>query len=381
MGCCLIPTEAQQIVQPSNSHLDTAPSTIDLEIIVNSIYYKIYPMYHVFESIGTRHSFLGIYEDKDNLDFDAEKAPAYIYTYHTTPISGALVYGHGSIEQPTIDASSLNAQYMGAIFDWDSTNKQYYGLGLSPSLFAISVNTAPGLSINTYTATKDTIDVSAEIKHAKLASYAYLDYSNLPNLLEPMDLEPILGIKSVKDWFYAYIATNTDEVHLVFRGTVDDDGLSWAVNWALNVGYNFQTLNGYNVHQGFITSLETIYNNFLPTIKKYVKAGKTLAITGHSLGAALAAITCMRLLEEETISANVYLFACPPCGDYNFATYFESKPCVSLITQGDDIASNKLEPALWLGFYSPQKLYTLQGPEYTHSIKDYIAALAALNIS
>jgi len=144
----------------------------------------------------------------------------------------------------------------------------------------------------------------------------------------------------------------TDRIIIVFRGTEPDslkdwlDDLDnmelvpWKGNSSLEVGDGWN--KGYDSVRNQILSGAQLLNQTYP--------GKQLCITGHSLGAALAGVCAVDLIEEGYSNLLVYTYGEPRIGNLNFANYMQTiLPNYYRVINDRDIVP-KL-PYQWMGFH------------------------------
>jgi len=117
----------------------------------------------------------------------------------------------------------------------------------------------------------------------------------------------------------AFTATDADHVHLAFRGTEATN----PVDWAKDAQFRPTTGEfGAKVHSGFRSALDEVWSDISPVI---TAANKPAFVTGHSLGAALAALAGARLSEAGLAVAGVYTFGQPRTGLKDFRTAYDAK--------------------------------------------------------
>ena len=82
--------------------------------------------------------------------------------------------------------------------------------------------------------------------------------------------------------------------------------------------------DGDGMHPGFLHALEAMWEQVLAALRG--RAAGSLFVTGHSLGAALAALAAFRLQKEADIEADaVYTFGLPRVGGEAFGKLYEPK--------------------------------------------------------
>ncbi len=133
-----------------------------------------------------------------------------------------------------------------------------------------------------------------------------------------------------------------------------------------------------SAHDGFLTSLNAVYDSIESHIKPYI-GKKMLFIIGHSLGGALATLTTYRISRRYDIAKPIqFVYGCPPVGDIHMANYFEKLDCNTITIQNDPVSTGALVSlGPWARLYKPNKVKYL--PEAAgHSITDYIKQLKDL---
>src|SRR6185369_15912441 len=79
------------------------------------------------------------------------------------------------------------------------------------------------------------------------------------------------------------------------------------------------------VHQGFADSLETLWGQLIPSVRRLAASGLPVFVTGHSKGGALATLASIRLLNEEKIEpAGIFTYGAPRSGDTQFADAYDA---------------------------------------------------------
>jgi triacylglycerol lipase len=117
----------------------------------------------------------------------------------------------------------------------------------------------------------------------------------------------------------AFIAGNSEALVLAFRGTEPGELQDWMtdINVALVGG------PGGRVHEGFFAALSSVWRDVWKYISQERKS-RSLWVTGHSLGAALATIAVAKLrLEKDEPVNGLYTFGQPRTSDRDFAKNFD----------------------------------------------------------
>ncbi|PWY89352.1 triacylglycerol lipase B [Aspergillus heteromorphus CBS 117.55] len=178
-------------------------------------------------------------------------------------------------------------------------------------------------------------------------------------LVEAADATVLYEFNETTDWGDAtgYIAVDptNEAIVLAFRGSSD------LANWIANIDADLvdasDLCTGCEVHSGWWKTWETVAS----TITSYVESAVSsypdyeIVFTGHSLGAALAAISAT-VLRDAGYTIDLYDFGQPRIGNLALADYITSQDSGSnyRITHTDDIVP-KLPPEL-LGYhhFSPE---------------------------
>lgn len=120
----------------------------------------------------------------------------------------------------------------------------------------------------------------------------------------------------------ALVVADDEKVIVSFRGT--NGGLK---DWWTNADYTLVSHDKImgKVHEGFILSLDTVWDAVKNTLFEYKGAGgkyRSLWFTGHSLGGALANLAVARLVADDYAIYGLYTFGQPRVGDREFARNF-----------------------------------------------------------
>ncbi len=129
-----------------------------------------------------------------------------------------------------------------------------------------------------------------------------------------------------------FVARNHDTTFVVFQGT---DPLLLA-NWVSD--FNFLP-TALGIHQGFDKALDVVWDDVTGALKQSQPTSHLL-VTGHSLGAALAALCASRVADERGIVSDaVYAFGMPRVGTPEFAAKYNGRlgNRTYRLVHGDDI--------------------------------------------
>ncbi len=118
----------------------------------------------------------------------------------------------------------------------------------------------------------------------------------------------------------ACFVVRTDSAILVsFRGT---DSLAYWLS-GLDVDSSLSTNYG-SVHRGFVEAFRSIAPEVVDTIQQFKPRRKLILLTGHSLGAAVAAIAACEVAKAITVNA-IYTFGQPRVGDVQTVDFVARK--------------------------------------------------------
>ena len=118
----------------------------------------------------------------------------------------------------------------------------------------------------------------------------------------------------------ASVLGDADRVIVAFRGTEPKNLQDWmsdaeAILVPGPVGM---------VHKGFLDALNLVYPDLRKMVARFQNRSQSLWVTGHSLGAALAALFVAKLrFEEDKPVYGLYTFGQPRSGDRSFARAFD----------------------------------------------------------
>ena len=120
---------------------------------------------------------------------------------------------------------------------------------------------------------------------------------------------------------HCVVAEHDSYVVLAFRGstTMQD----WLTDLKFSQAKTKQTGLPGRVHRGFVNAIEEGWPRIAELLRRADKAGKTIWITGHSLGGGLSHIAAMRAASEGIPIAGIYTFASPRVGDDDFVKAYD----------------------------------------------------------
>lgn len=124
------------------------------------------------------------------------------------------------------------------------------------------------------------------------------------------------------EWF-GFILESEDTVIIAFRGTQSDP--DWVIDSLVNQKPYPYASNSGSVHNGFLSIYESCRDSIMDMLVS-LSSHKTLLVTGHSLGGALAALHILDARVNTSFSrCSLYTFASPKVGDIAFEIIIKYK--------------------------------------------------------
>ncbi|MDD5610580.1 MAG: lipase family protein [Candidatus Omnitrophica bacterium] len=117
----------------------------------------------------------------------------------------------------------------------------------------------------------------------------------------------------------AFMCSNETMIILAFRGSQTPE------DWQTDFKVRLVASAFGRVHRGFNEGLDYIWGDVERILALFRDQNQKIWVTGHSLGAALAALAVDRLTEEEMDVSGLYTFGQPRVGDNKFADNFDDK--------------------------------------------------------
>lgn len=125
-----------------------------------------------------------------------------------------------------------------------------------------------------------------------------------------------------------YVVSNARFAMVAFRGTECSFGkgpdamAQFLADLGVDIDIRWVDISGGGkIHRGFHDGLDEIWDALLPRLQKLLSGDRTLWLTGHSMGGALATVTGSRL----TRFSGIYTFGAPRVGNRQFASRFPVK--------------------------------------------------------
>jgi len=208
----------------------------------------------------------------------------------------------------------------------------------------------------------------------KAADLAYQDIASVEQALQGWNVIPLAD--SVTDTS-GFVAGNAEMIVISFRGTEAHKLKDWLTD--LNAGHADGPIG--KVHKGFYQAISSIWLELSTALRDLRHNDRTLWITGHSLGAALAVLASAKLLRENVVTSidGLYTFGQPRTGDQDFAAWLDGVMQARMFrfVNNNDIVPHVPLPPLFKHagsihyFDSDGKLRTDEG--FWQEIKDRLA--------
>jgi triacylglycerol lipase len=155
---------------------------------------------------------------------------------------------------------------------------------------------------------------------AHASNLAYNDEATIRSVASSCGFNKV-SVHSVRE-VQAFVAGSDAAVVVAFRGTRPDQLLDWMTDVdALQVAFGdfFQCPDVGDTHQGFTLGLVRVWDRIVADVAAFQDEAQTLWITGHSLGAALAALATAAFTFAKRMPVNgLYTYGQPRVGDLHF---------------------------------------------------------------
>ncbi len=173
---------------------------------------------------------------------------------------------------------------------------------------------------------------------ALASNLAYKDENEIKEVTTQWGFEDFRFF-SASDDTQGFIISNDDSIIVSFRGTEPTKIEDWITD--LKVSKVDGPLEG-EVHDGFYSALANVWQKVERTIARFRNKGtKSLWFTGHSLGAAIAALAVAKLIDEGQPVDGLYTYGQPRVGNRRFARNFnfEFKECAFRFVNNNDVVT------------------------------------------
>ena len=202
----------------------------------------------------------------------------------------------------------MKAPFLGvAVFLMCGVSAPLHGTG-----FAVEAldSTATGFSLRNASFLVSVVEVAGQNDEAKIREQ-----------LTAVGFESARLIKG--SVLHCVVAESPSYVVLAFRGstTMQD----WLTDLKFTQAKTKKTGLPGRVHQGFYRALDEGWSQIADLLREAAEKGKSIWITGHSLGGGLAHIAAIRAAQEEIPVAGIYSFASPRVGDPAFVAAYEGR--------------------------------------------------------
>lgn len=147
------------------------------------------------------------------------------------------------------------------------------------------------------------------------------------------------------------VHTQQQRIILSFRGTVATSIANWVTDLKAAKVKNYDGVNGAKVHEGFLLAWQSVRTKTFDAVRALRSRypNHKLAITGHSMGGALAVLAATDLSHNGVTVNEVYTYGAPRVGNSVFSQYFKGKISESYrIVNRDDIVPHV--PTKFMGF-------------------------------
>jgi hypothetical protein len=172
-----------------------------------------------------------------------------------------------------------------------------------------------------------------------LADFALLAYGDEAFVKDKLNLAGLTDAGFHLQFFSSkttqcFVAHNDAFAVLSFRGTEIDNFMGAFADWVRNLDFKpVDDASGGRVHRGFAQNIAAVWNddanqnNVKRHLQQLLASGtRTLWITGHSLGAALAVLAAERAGRDGGLQVSgVYTFGSPCVGDAGFREQYEAR--------------------------------------------------------
>lgn len=109
---------------------------------------------------------------------------------------------------------------------------------------------------------------------------------------------------------YIGYQSNINAIIVSFRGSEDIN--NWITNLAA-IRVSYDKCSGCSAHSGFLSAATSLYPQVQPEVARLASqhTSATIVVTGHSLGAALATLTALNLIDDHGSKVKLYNYGCP----------------------------------------------------------------------
>ena len=162
-------------------------------------------------------------------------------------------------------------------------------------------------------------DLVNALRLAEASQIAYKKKEDVPRLLKrKWGMDPLRVRCFDKEDTQAFLVSNEDVIFIAFRGTEFFNLGDWFTDFDLK---KEKGPFGKPVHRGFLNALNEILPEMTAEAVRLKNERRTLWVTGHSLGGALATLFAAALYEKNNWRVNgLYTFGSPRVGHPDFCS-------------------------------------------------------------
>lgn len=155
---------------------------------------------------------------------------------------------------------------------------------------------------------------------AQLSSLAYSSKAAIRNKLRSWGFDTdTFEFIDVSDT-QAFVISRQDCTIVAFRGTEPT-----LADWLSDIQIHLTGGPLGRVHEGFASALNHVWLDVFQALDDLRSSERTVWLTGHSLGAALATLAVAKLIERGEPVDGLYTYGSPRCGDEDFSGGFQSQ--------------------------------------------------------
>jgi thioesterase domain-containing protein len=186
---------------------------------------------------------------------------------------------------------------------------------------------------------------------AELSQLVYLREGYVRAQLGSLGYAPVRWIQHPGTDTQAVAASREDHAVLVFRGTAGVRDMLTDLAFRkqpFRAGPDGAPPVG-RAHRGFVAALDGVWSDVLQAVQA-LGPGRPIFIAGHSLGAALAQLTALRLVAHGQAVAGVYTYGSPRVGDTEFRSAYDAALGERTFMHVNDEDVVPTIPPGWTGF-------------------------------
>lgn len=180
---------------------------------------------------------------------------------------------------------------------------------------------------------------------AQMANLAYQSRTTIRRTTKGWGFDPNHFRFFDREGTQGFAVANGDALIVAFRGTESEIN---DILTDVNVRFGGGPLG--DVHEGFLLALGDVWRDVRDALDDLAGSSRSLWLTGHSLGAALATLAVAKLIERGTPVNGLYTYGSPRCGDKQFAAAFNASFSQAYrFVYGDDLVT-RVPPRFIFGY-------------------------------